>query len=99
MKHPYVELLNSFSLSPRSRTLLDLKSYYVLHWQFSHLLKQLKDDGQLEHNGVLYVPVWKNRGTVTGIHIEDMNKQMMLSFRELKNPLFPPIVLIKDKEY
>lgn len=69
-----------------------LKSYYVLHWRGDYLRSYLHmHNGYIEHNGVVYVPIFKDNalGTPTFAQI------VRLSFRETVDPNDPNYVLIK----
>lgn len=87
----HANLVNDWELSKRDQSSCD--SYYLLHWSVMHLFKKLQDaDGVIEHNGTVFIPVFKSESFTL-----DTKAQVMLSFRVPRDEGYelPNYVLIK----
>lgn len=74
----HTALCNDFHLIPEHAE--QLASYYVLHWTLEHTIRVIQKDsyGQILHNGVRYVPIFK-AGCLEGLAGDRI---LRISFRE-----------------
>lgn len=84
----HTSLVNQFFVSDSTIKLLD--AYYILHWDRTHMISQLTENGTIVHNDVEYIPIFRmniNNSAITKVR---------MSFRKAQEGLgIPPYVLIK----